>query len=105
MVFKVCSLFRFLLPSPQDVTPKLSPGDPAQNQTEMTNPYICEEKAREVAHRDAKEAYQDLSIYTIDAKLDGGVWLIEYIYEGRGGGPSYKISAESGEIKEKVYYQ
>jgi hypothetical protein len=84
---------------------KQQPNNESSRVAEMSTT-VTKEKALEIAHADAITAYMDLSNYNIDATLENGSWIIQYTpAKGRGGGPYYKISATSGEIIEKRYYQ
>ncbi len=58
-------------------------------------------KVLEVAREHAAQAYRDLSVYEVTARLEGDTWYIDYELADKnldGGGPHYAISAESGEI-------
>ena len=69
---------------------------------------IGEQEALRIAREDAERVYLDLSIYTATAQRDGGVWRVSYSPTDPftlGGGPSYVISAETGEILERRYEQ
>ena len=69
---------------------------------------IDEARAREIAERDAAQAYRDLSIYTVSARLAEGYWHIDYELSDEtllGGGPHYVIAAETGEVVNRRYEQ
>jgi hypothetical protein len=70
-------------------------------------PLLSEEQARQVAQRDAKDAYGDLSKCSAVARLDGAVWHVDYVYVGKGVGgcPAYVVDARSGQILSKEYSQ
>lgn len=63
------------------------------------------------AETDALAAYHDLDHLRRDVRLEDGKWFIEYRLDFppgmkvAGGGPHYVISAETGEILSKKYYQ
>ena len=69
---------------------------------------VSREQAVEIARTDATRAYRDLSGYEPVANLGHGVSLIEFQLKDRdlvGGGPSYVIDAETGEVLSKKYHQ
>jgi hypothetical protein len=69
---------------------------------------IDEQRAREIAAAEAAQAYRDLSIYTVSARLDDGNWYVDYDLTDTtllGGGPHFVISAETGEIVGRRYDQ
>jgi hypothetical protein len=69
---------------------------------------IDETRAREIALDDARQAYRDLSIYDVTARLEGGEWHVDYELadpELLGGGPHYVIDAETGEVVSRRYEQ
>jgi hypothetical protein len=69
---------------------------------------VDKEGALKIAHDDASTQYRDLSIYDVTIELEGENWKIEYELKNknsRGGGPHYLISAETGTIVKKTYYQ
>ena len=71
-----------------------------------TTMLITEKEALEIAQADAQIAYQDLTVYKVDAHLENDNWVIAYApKQGRGGGPHYVISGTDGSILNKVYYQ
>ena len=75
---------------------------------QMEKTMITEEKALEVAQQDAQNAYQDLSIYKVERRIEDGNWIVEYHLKdpnALGGGPHYVISGETGEIISFRYYQ
>ncbi|MFC1603743.1 hypothetical protein ACFL5F_01830 [Planctomycetota bacterium] len=62
---------------------------------------IDKERVLEIAREHAAQAYRDLSVYEVTARLEGDTWYIDYEFRDKnidGGGPHYVISAESGEI-------
>lgn len=69
---------------------------------------ILGHEALAIAEADALAAYKDLSIYRIElVQMEDG-WHVEYHIKyplWAGGGPHYVISAETGEILSKKYYQ
>jgi len=73
-----------------------------------STPTISGHKALEIAEMDAAPVYEDLSIYRIELLLENDGWHVAFrIKQPRmaGGGPHYIISAETGEILSKKYYQ
>lgn len=69
---------------------------------------ISSHRALAIAEADALPVYEDLSPYRIEVRLEDDGWHIEYwIKKPRvaGGGPHYVISADTGEIVSKKYYQ
>ena len=71
-------------------------------------PAVSSHQALAVAEADALAAYGDLSLYRIELRLEADGWHVAYrIAQPRiaGGGPHYVISAETGEILSKKYYQ
>ena len=69
------------------------------------------DKILAIADADAITAYRDLGHFHRESRLEEGKWFIEYrlnFPKGMrvaGGGPHYIISAETGEILSKKYYQ
>jgi hypothetical protein len=74
-------------------------------------PIIGCDRALAIAHADAVRAYRDpMSHHRIAIHLEPAGWIVEYHFRGNGrfhtgGGPHYVISAETGEILSKKYYQ
>jgi hypothetical protein len=69
---------------------------------------IDEQRAREIAAAEAAQAYRDLSIYTVSARLEDGNWYVDYDLTDEtllGGGPHFVISGETGEIVGRRYDQ
>jgi hypothetical protein len=69
---------------------------------------ISEAEARTIAHEEAAQAYRDLSIYTVSARLDGDRWSVDYELTDEtllGGGPHFVIAADTGEILSRRYEQ
>ena len=69
---------------------------------------IDEQRAREIAAAEAAQAYRDLSIYTVSARLEDGSWYVDYDLTDEtllGGGPHFVISGETGEIVGRRYDQ
>jgi hypothetical protein len=69
---------------------------------------ITEAEARAIAHEQAAQAYRDLSIYTVSARLEGDRWNVDYELTDEtllGGGPHFVIAAENGEILARRYEQ
>lgn len=95
--------------------PRFAPSEPdasvailASMREAAKRPPIPSHQALAIAETDALQAYRDLSPYRIDIRLEDDGWHIEYrIKKPRvaGGGPHYVISAVTGEILSKKYYQ
>jgi hypothetical protein len=69
---------------------------------------IDEKEAIALATKNAATAYSDLSIYDIQAKLDSGIWHVDFMLKNKemnGGGPHYKISEKTGKIISAVFEQ
>jgi hypothetical protein len=69
---------------------------------------ISQEEAIDIAWKDAKLVYKDLTIYEVRAEVKENNWLINYEHKNKelhGGGPHYVISGSTGEIVEKRYEQ
>lgn len=61
-----------------------------------------------IAEADARVAYRDLSMFRIEIVQQEDGWHVGYFIKTplvAGGGPHYVISAETGEILSKKYYQ
>lgn len=70
--------------------------------------FVDRENALKIAQTDAQKAYRDLSIYTIEAKLNKGNWFVDYNLSDPqmvGGGPHYIICSRSGNILTRRYEQ
>ncbi len=64
------------------------------------------EQAISIARQDAHDAYSDLSVFSIQAALSNGIWMVDFEPRNpkiRPDGPHYLISAENGEIINKRY--
>ncbi len=69
---------------------------------------ISEEQARAVAEAEARQAYHDLSVYTVTARLEGDAWYVDYELAdplALGGGPHLVVDAFSGEVVARRYEQ
>jgi hypothetical protein len=69
---------------------------------------VDKDAALRIAHDDASENYRDLTIYEVQAVLEGGNWHIDYALKDpnlKGGAPHYVISASTGEIISRRYEQ
>jgi len=69
---------------------------------------IDEAQAREIAEAEAAQAYRDLSVYTVTARLEDGNWLVDYELTDQtllGGGPHFVIAGETGEVVARRYEQ
>jgi hypothetical protein len=69
---------------------------------------ITEAEARAIAEQEAAQAYRDLSVYTVSARLDGDHWNVDYELTDEtllGGGPHFVIAADTGEIVSRRYEQ
>jgi hypothetical protein len=65
-------------------------------------------RALSVAHADAVRVYRNLTRFRIEITLHDDGWHVEYYLRNPdmlGGGPHYVISADTGEIVSKKYYQ
>jgi hypothetical protein len=74
----------------------------------VTSEPISEERARAIAAEEAAQAYRDLSIYTVSARLQDGNWHVDYELTDEtllGGGPHFVIAGDSGEIISRRYEQ
>lgn len=81
-------------------------GDHVENGQRST--MISEDQARRIAAQEAARYYRDLDIYEVTARLVDGVWHVDYELADPGmvgGGPHYRISAETGEILSYRYEQ
>lgn len=90
------------------MTDKSAPISNMDNPSENIQSMISEEEARTIAQEDAQKVYRDVSIYEVEAILEGENWKIDYELidkEVNGGGPHYIISGLNGEILEKRYEQ
>ncbi len=70
--------------------------------------FVNRESALKIAQTDAQKAYRDLSIYTIEAKLNKGNWFVDYNLSDPhmvGGGPHYIICSRSGCIMMRRFEQ
>ena len=69
---------------------------------------ISEARAREIAAEEAAQAYRDLSVYTVSARLEDGRWHVDYDLTDEtllGGGPHFVIDGETGKIVSRRYEQ
>jgi uncharacterized membrane protein YkoI len=69
---------------------------------------VNKKRALQIAQKNAKQAYSDLSVYTVEIKLDEDKWYIDYRLKDKnldGGGPHYIISVKTGEILSIRYEQ
>ena len=69
---------------------------------------ISKEEALRIAHQDASQIYQDLSIYDVTATSEDGNWHVSYLLADPrlvGGGPDYVIDGETGKILSFRYGQ
>jgi hypothetical protein len=78
--------------------------------TSLARPPVQCDRALAVAHADAVTVYPDLSRHRVEVRLEDDGWHVEYTFRGTGrfhvgGGPHYVISADTGEITDKKYYQ
>jgi hypothetical protein len=76
--------------------------------TTEVEPAVSCDRALAIAHADALTAYENLSRFRIEVELEADGWHIGYRLRQKrmaGGGPHYVISAETGEILSKKYYQ
>jgi hypothetical protein len=83
-------------------------GTSSETATSTKAATVSEQQALEIAQKDAKSAYRDLSIYKVTAHLEGDRWVVDYELKDEGmlgGGPHYIISAETGEILSRRYEQ
>jgi hypothetical protein len=70
--------------------------------------FIVNEEALEIARRDAKTAYGDLSMFRTTISQRDGAWLVDFELKDEklhGGGPHYVIDARNGNIVSKRYEQ
>ena len=84
----------------------LNKKDSAHQQNE--NRMISKNMAITISKEDASVAYGDLSIYSIEARLEKDNWIIDYLLKDKnsvGGGPHYVISAKDGKIINYKYDQ
>jgi hypothetical protein len=73
----------------------------------VNSPLNCAEALR-IAHRDAEDAYDDLSGYRILLELRPDGWHVDYELTQplvAGGGPHYIVDAKTGAILSKRYEQ
>lgn len=76
--------------------------------TATSAPTVSCDAALAVARADAERAYGDLSYFRIEIQLEEDGWRIAFRLKQilvAGGGPHYVISADTGEILDKKYYQ
>lgn len=76
--------------------------------TTLTVPSITCDAALAIARADAEQVYQNIQRFRIEIQLDEDGWRIAFLLKAKlvaGGGPHYVISAETGEILDKKYYQ
>lgn len=69
---------------------------------------ITKERAIEIAKKNAKDYYKDLSIYEINATFFDTVWHVDFELKDAkldGGGPHYVISAKDGKVIDFKFYQ
>jgi len=69
---------------------------------------LAGDQALAIAQADALRVYRDLSVYRIQLSLEEDGWHVEYRLKNprhKGGGPSYVIDAQSGDIVSKQYEQ
>ena len=72
------------------------------------DPAVKSEYALQIALDDARQVYADMSVYRPEIRLEDGRWRVVFVFknpEMQGGGPSYVISSDTGEILEKAYGQ
>jgi hypothetical protein len=69
---------------------------------------VSQEQARAIAEKEAAQAYRDLSVYTVSARLQDGDWHVDYELTDKsllGGGPHFVIAGATGEILSRRYEQ
>jgi hypothetical protein len=74
----------------------------------VTIPFITSDQALRIARLDAERVYRDLSLYRASISLEPDGWHVDYELKDpslQGGGPSYVIDPEDGEILTSQYEQ
>lgn len=69
---------------------------------------LSKDEALATARDDAQAAYGDLFMYEVTAEVEGDCWVVVFSLADPhmlGGGPSYRISVETGEIVSRRYDQ
>jgi len=87
--------------------PRQEPSETGTSAFGLDRP-ISEERAREIAIRDAEKSYGDLSNFIVRTKLGEQGWHVDFIYayaQGLGGDISYVIDTRTGEIVSKEHSQ
>jgi hypothetical protein len=69
---------------------------------------VNKDDALKIALDDARRVYGDMSLYSARINFEGGQWRVVFVLKDpkmQGGGPSYVISSDTGQIVHKVYGQ